>query len=229
MSLRLNMLFALLALLAMALLAPGVAEAKGNAAQAKQIVQLKGEIRQLKKQKLIANNSIAFWKQKERRWTLYLNQSGKPCWEVNLRGPLKLCMTARGAVRANQKKYREAEKRIERLEYRLVLMGALEAHKWEPDRARELGREMAASRGWTGAQWNCLDDLWDRLESGWKWWADNPTSDAYGIPQALPGTKMGRKWLHDVFTQIKWGLGYIAGRFGTPCNARAFRLANGWY
>ena len=30
-------------------------------------------------------------------------------------------------------------------------------------------------------------------------------------------------------TQIKWGLSYIAARYGSPCAANSFKLSNGWY
>ncbi|MET9803746.1 tachylectin-related carbohydrate-binding protein [Streptomyces sp. NPDC006368] len=83
----------------------------------------------------------------------------------------------------------------------------------------------------TTTQWNCLDQLWTR-ESSWKWNADNPSSDAYGIPQALPGTKMavsGDDWRTNPVTQIKWGLTYIDGRYGTPCGAWSFWQSHNWY
>lgn len=81
------------------------------------------------------------------------------------------------------------------------------------------------------AQFRCLDALWMR-ESGWRWSAQNPSSGAYGIPQALPGSKMasaGSDWRTNPITQIRWGLGYIGSRYGTPCAAWAHSQANGWY
>ncbi|MFG3464868.1 peptidase S1 and S6 [Streptomyces sp. NPDC047853] len=87
---------------------------------------------------------------------------------------------------------------------------------------------------WANAtQWNCLEKLWDH-ESGWRWDADNPYSDAYGIPQALPGGKMssaGADWATNPLTQIKWGLDYIEERpaYGSPCAAWNFWQANHWY
>jgi hypothetical protein len=69
-------------------------------------------------------------------------------------------------------------------------------------------------------------------ESGWRWNADNPNSSAYGIPQALPGSKMaaaGADWRTNPATQIRWGLSYIAGRYGTPIQALAHSNAKGWY
>jgi hypothetical protein len=76
--------------------------------------------------------------------------------------------------------------------------------------------------GWSiSAQYPCLLNLWNG-ESNWKIYATNPTSGAYGIPQALPPTKMatfGSDWQTNGLTQIKWGLSYISGRYSTPCTA----------
>ncbi|MFF9625666.1 tachylectin-related carbohydrate-binding protein [Streptomyces griseosporeus] len=80
-------------------------------------------------------------------------------------------------------------------------------------------------------QWACLETLWDH-ESGWRWNATNPSSGAYGIPQALPATKMdvaGDDWHENPLTQIRWGLSYIDGRYGSPCTAWSFWQANNWY
>lgn len=97
-----------------------------------------------------------------------------------------------------------------------------------PDQNRQLGRDLAAERGWVGGEWECLETLWSE-ESGWDQYADNPHSDAYGIPQALPGWKMGDGWQHDAWVQIAWGLGYIDARYGTPCGALNAKRTRGWY
>jgi len=81
---------------------------------------------------------------------------------------------------------------------------------------------------WSHRQWTCLKKLWTR-ESGWRVKADNPTSSAYGIPQALPGHKMGKGWRHSARTQIKWGLRYIDGRYNTPCAADRHQRNHNWY
>ena len=96
---------------------------------------------------------------------------------------------------------------------------------------RSVGRIMAADRGWGATQFNCLNLLWNR-ESQWNYKADNPSSSAYGIPQALPGSSMasaGADWRTNPVTQIKWGLDYIADRYGTPCGAWAHSQSSGWY
>ena len=81
------------------------------------------------------------------------------------------------------------------------------------------------------SQFACLDSLWNR-ESGWSVHASNPSSGAYGIPQALPGSKMasaGSDWRTNGVTQVKWGLSYIRSVYGTPCGAWAHSQSNGWY
>ncbi|ORT58172.1 hypothetical protein BKD26_19920 [Streptomyces sp. CB03238] len=89
----------------------------------------------------------------------------------------------------------------------------------------KLGKKMAADMfGWTGPQWDALYQLWQH-ESNWNHKAGNPSSGAYGIPQALPATKMaseGSDYRTNPATQIKWGLKYIKDRYKTPAKAWAF-------
>lgn len=85
--------------------------------------------------------------------------------------------------------------------------------------------------GWPASQFGCLDSLWI-MESGWNPYATNPSSGAYGIPQSLPAYKMataGADWRTNPLTQIRWGLSYIKGRYGTPCGAWAHETAYRWY
>lgn len=89
----------------------------------------------------------------------------------------------------------------------------------------DIGRAMAAARGWTGYNWTALYLLWNR-ESGWNPNALNASSGACGIPQALPCSKISD---HSTRGQIAWGLGYISGRYGTPAAAWAHSEAFGWY
>lgn len=85
-----------------------------------------------------------------------------------------------------------------------------------------LGRQMAAQYGWTGAEWDALRRLWMN-ESGWSTSADNPTSDAYGIPQAITSLhKLPSDYRTNPRTQIEWGLNYIKNRYGSPTRALAF-------
>ncbi|GAA1971041.1 hypothetical protein GCM10009798_34790 [Nocardioides panacihumi] len=85
--------------------------------------------------------------------------------------------------------------------------------------------------GWDSSQFGCLDQLWTK-ESGWNPLANNASSGAHGIPQALPGSKMasaGPDWETNPVTQIKWGLGYIQGRYGSPCSAWGHSESFNWY
>jgi resuscitation-promoting factor RpfB len=98
------------------------------------------------------------------------------------------------------------------------------------------GKLLAAGYGWsTGTQWDTLVQLWNQ-ESGWSNIAQNATSGAYGIPQALPYTKMPQAaWppsaggRADPTSQIQWGLAYIRQRYGSPSAAWAHEQANNWY
>jgi hypothetical protein len=95
---------------------------------------------------------------------------------------------------------------------------------------QQIAEAMLASFGWSSGQFSCLDPLWAH-ESGWSVTAENPDG-AYGIPQALPGSKMasaGPNWQTSATTQIKWGLEYIKGTYGSPCAAWEHELATGWY
>ncbi len=97
--------------------------------------------------------------------------------------------------------------------------------------AQQIAAGMLSSFGWSADQFSCLDSLWNR-ESGWSVSASNPTSGAYGIPQALPGSKMasaGADWQTNPATQIRWGLGYIQSTYGSPCAAWSHSQASGWY
>lgn len=91
--------------------------------------------------------------------------------------------------------------------------------------------QLLKARGW-GNQFGAIDFIANH-ESGWRWNATNPTSHAYGIPQALPGSKMavaGRDWLTNPDTQLRWMIDtYIPQRYGTPNNAMRFWQQNGWY
>jgi hypothetical protein len=96
-----------------------------------------------------------------------------------------------------------------------------------------LGQSMAAGYGWTAGngQFACLDRLWTR-ESGWRMVWNFQGSGAYGIPQALPASKMasaGADYMTNPVTQIRWGLGYIKSVYGTPCGAWAHETGQGWY
>ena len=101
----------------------------------------------------------------------------------------------------------------------------------DPGTAQAIAYEMVTARGWGSGEFDCLVALWNR-ESHWNVYSHNTSSGAYGIPQALPGEKMasvGADWATNPATQITWGLGYITGRYGTPCGAWNHSQAKGWY
>ncbi|WP_198653821.1 aggregation-promoting factor C-terminal-like domain-containing protein [Actinocorallia populi] len=123
--------------------------------------------------------------------------------------------SATAALRVSQPASRKATKR------KLTVKQRNKAH----------GRAMVKKRGWSDRQYRCLSRLWTK-ESNWNHRAYNPSSGAGGIPQALPASKMGSAgsdWRTNPKTQIKWGLRYIKGRYGTPCGAWAHFQSRNWY
>ncbi|HUR75811.1 MAG TPA: transglycosylase SLT domain-containing protein [Sporichthya sp.] len=82
-----------------------------------------------------------------------------------------------------------------------------------------------------GGQFSCFARIIER-ESGWDTHATNPSSGAYGIPQALPGSKMasaGADWRTNPRTQIRWAMSYMEDRYGSPCGAWSFWQNHHWY
>ncbi len=91
-------------------------------------------------------------------------------------------------------------------------------------------REIAAQIVPAG-QLQCFSNIVSR-ESSWNITATNASSGAYGLVQALPGSKMasaGSDWRTNPATQIKWGLDYMNSRYGSPCGAWAFWQSHHWY
>lgn len=108
---------------------------------------------------------------------------------------------------------------------------ALSASTPEAGEAMAIAFTMVTDLGWSATEYDCLVALWNK-ESRWNVYAENASSGAYGIPQALPGNKMasaGDDWQTNPATQITWGLGYIAARYETPCGAWAHSQRVGWY
>ncbi|WP_300765785.1 G5 domain-containing protein [uncultured Bifidobacterium sp.] len=111
--------------------------------------------------------------------------------------------------------------------------GGSSAALWHPtaSEAQTYAAGAAAAYGWTGTQWTDLVWIWNH-ESSWMWNAENSSSGAYGIPQALPASKMatfGANWHDDAAVQIAWGLNYIKQRYGSPSAARAWWKTHNWY
>ncbi|GAA1491714.1 coiled-coil domain-containing protein [Curtobacterium herbarum] len=91
----------------------------------------------------------------------------------------------------------------------------------DPAAAQAYARSVLGSYGWGDDQFGCLVSLWTQ-ESGWRANALNSSSGAYGIPQALPASKLaaaGADWRTNAQTQVNWGLAYIKSSYGTPCGA----------
>jgi hypothetical protein len=97
---------------------------------------------------------------------------------------------------------------------------------------KEIARQILKNKfGYGSNQFDCFNNIIMR-ESMWRVNATNPSSGAYGIPQALPGSKMaseGSDWRTNPATQIIWGIKYMKDRYGSPCSAWGFKSANGWY
>ena len=111
--------------------------------------------------------------------------------------------------------------RASRTSYRAALTGS----------PQTVAHALVLRQGWSEGQWSCLDSLWTR-ESGWNTYATNASSGAYGIPQALPAWKMasfGSDWRTNPITQIRWGVSYIASKYGSPCVALSHSNAYGYY
>lgn len=90
---------------------------------------------------------------------------------------------------------------------------------------------MALNKGYSDADFVCLDYI-IMHESGWANVPNAAGGRAYGIPQALPGSKMathGSDWHDNPITQIHWLLDYVEGRYGSPCSAKVWKIAHGWY
>jgi len=94
---------------------------------------------------------------------------------------------------------------------------------------RDIARALLPVYGFSSDQFSCLDSLY-MSESGWRIDADNPSSSAYGIPQALTQLHdLPADYMTSAESQIRWGLEYIQGAYGTPCSAWSFKAGHGWY
>ena len=94
---------------------------------------------------------------------------------------------------------------------------------------RDIARALLPLYGFDSSQFSCLDSLYVS-ESDWRVDADNPTSSAYGIPQALTQLHdLPADYMTSAESQIRWGLEYIQDTYGTPCSAWSFKSGNGWY
>lgn len=120
---------------------------------------------------------------------------------------------------------KEAEERASRSAVRDASSFATQA-SYSVSEVQAMARQMIP-----GDQFQCFSNIVDH-ESSWNYRAQNPSSGAYGLVQALPGSKMssaGADWQTNPATQIKWGLNYMNDRYGSPCGAWSFWQANHWY
>jgi hypothetical protein len=127
-------------------------------------------------------------------------------------------------VAAAKKEAAEAAERRRALANRGYLPGTTDP--------REIARQILKNKyGYGDSDFDCFNNIIIR-ESMWDIDATNPSSGAYGIPQALPGSKMatvGSDWRTNPATQIIWAIGYMEDRYGSPCAAWSFKRAHGWY
>jgi len=156
--------------------------------------------------------------------------------------------TASAAVKADNAKTAQLKQQLAKIEQQIKDAAAAVKHvtnppappsgptkptglNTSPSAAQTIARNLMPNYGFAASQFSCLVNLWN-YESGWRMNARNSSSGAYGIPQALPATKMasaGADWRTNATTQIKWGLGYIKSRYGSPCGAWAHERAHSWY
>jgi hypothetical protein len=119
-------------------------------------------------------------------------------------------------------------------EEKAALERAIKNRGYEPGVTdpKEIARQILKNKyGYGSGQFDCFNNIIMR-ESKWDVNATNPSSGAYGIPQALPGSKMATiasDWRTNPATQIIWGIEYMKDRYGSPCSAWGFKASHGWY
>jgi hypothetical protein len=142
----------------------------------------------------------------------------------------------RKSVAAEQKRIKAEAKAAakQEAEEKAAQKRALANRGYEPGVTdpREIARQVMKNKfGYDDDDYSCFNNIIIR-ESMWKIDATNPSSGAYGIPQALPGSKMasaGSDWRTNPATQIIWALDYMKKRYGSPCEAWSFKRGHGWY
>lgn len=126
----------------------------------------------------------------------------------------------------------EAEREREAAEARANRDAARDASSFSAQSSYTVAEVKAIARQMVPAdQFQCFSNIVNH-ESTWNYRAQNPSSGAYGLVQALPGSKMssaGADWQTNPATQIKWGLNYMNSRYDSPCGAWSFWQANHWY
>jgi hypothetical protein len=119
-------------------------------------------------------------------------------------------------------------------EEKAALERAIKNRGYEPGVTdpKEIAQQILKNKyAYGSGQFDCFNNIIMR-ESKWDVNATNPSSGAYGIPQALPGSKMATiasDWRTNPATQIIWGIEYMKDRYGSPCSAWGFKSSHGWY
>jgi hypothetical protein len=144
---------------------------------------------------------------------------------------LRLTQTRDAIAQRQAARKRAAELAARKRAAELAASQAVPAATAAAGSPRQIAQATLGSFGWSSSQFSCLDPLWEH-ESRWSVTAANPGSGAFGIPQALPGSRMasaGPDWQTSAATQITWGLRYIRDTYGSPCAAWSHEQATGWY
>jgi hypothetical protein len=140
--------------------------------------------------------------------------------------------TAKAKKEAAEAAAEEAEREREEAQARANRAAVRDASSFSAQASYSVAEVQAMARQMVPAdQFQCFSNIVDH-ESTWNYRAQNPSSGAYGLVQALPGSKMssaGADWQTNPATQIKWGLNYMNERYGSPCGAWSFWQANSWY
>lgn len=139
---------------------------------------------------------------------------------------------AKTAEAKKQAADKEAERKREEAEARANRDSLRDATSFSAKSSYTVAEVKAIARQMVPAdQFQCFSNIVNH-ESTWNYQAQNASSGAYGLVQALPGSKMssaGADWRTNPATQIKWGLNYMNSRYDSPCGAWSFWQANSWY
>ena len=135
-----------------------------------------------------------------------------------------------------QKKKKTIKKSTKKVQKKKVVKKKKKTYKtyriaYNKSEVQAYAHDLVLSYGWSEYDFECLVKLWNR-ESSWNLNAVNKRSGACGIPQSLPCSKMksaGADYRTNYKTQIRWGLKYIAWRYGSPANAWGHSQRKGWY
>ena len=170
----------------------------------------------------VAKNAL-----KNKKYKSVKNNNKKAYKSVKKATPTKKKTTKKKAVKKKTTKKKSKKKIVKKAKKKSVRMNV----KYNKNDVYNYAYSLVKSYGWSDYDWECLVKLWNR-ESGWNPNAVNRRSGACGIPQSLPCSKMaveGTDYRTNYRTQIRWGLKYIAGRYGSPSGAWKHSQWRGWY